>query len=77
MGQRRRVAERQAQTDMCLTIFSRTELKIGPSKAKNHEDFDFEVRLPVQPPKLALKGETNVSRPKNFVDFCFVRRKLN
>ena len=58
---------------MFLTIFGRTELKIGPSKAKNHEDLDFEAQLPVQPPKLALKGETNVSRPKNFVEKnCFL-----
>ena len=61
---------------MFLTIFSRTELKIGPSKAKNHEDLDFEVQLPVQLPKLALKGETNVSRPKNFVEKKFFSPKI-
>ena len=45
-------------------IFGCTELKIGPSRAKKSEEFDFEVRLPVQPPKLAQKGETSVSSPK-------------
>ena len=35
---------RSAQTDMILTIFGSTELMIGPSKAKNCEEIDFEVR---------------------------------
>ena len=53
-----------ATTDLFLVIFGCTELKIGPSRAKKSEEFDFEVRLPVQPPKLAQKGETSVSSPK-------------
>ena len=36
-----------------MTIFSRTDLMIGASKAKNREDFEFEVRLPAGLPKLA------------------------
>ena len=53
-----------ATTDLFLVIFGCTELKIGPSRAKKSEEFDFEVRLPVQPPKLAQKGETSLSSPK-------------
>ena len=44
-----------------------TELIIGPSGAKKCEAFDSEVRLLVQPPKLAQKGETTISRPNKFV----------
>ena len=66
-----------ATTDLFFMIFGCTELKIGPSRAKKSEEFDFEVRLPVQPPKLAQKGETSVSRPKNVVEKNMFRRKLN
>ena len=66
-----------ATMDLFLVIFGCTELKIGPSRAKKSEEFDFEVRLPVQPPKLAQKGETSVSRPKNVVEKKKIRRKLN
>ena len=52
-AQRRRVADLRAPTDIFSTIFGRTELKIGPSRAKNCEEVDFEVRSPVEPPKLA------------------------
>ena len=52
------------ETDIFSAIFGRTGLTIGASKAKNCEQFDFEVCLPVQPPKLAQKGETSVSSPK-------------
>jgi len=60
-----------APTGIFLTFFGRTDLRISPSRAKNCEEVDGEVRLPVQPPKLALKGETNASRPKNFVENLF------
>ena len=65
------VRDPQAPTDMFLRFFGRTDLRISASRAKNCEEVDGEVRLPVQPPKLALKGETNVSRPKNFVEKKF------
>ena len=61
-GWRPRVAGARAQTDVFLTSFCRTELIIGASKAKNCEEFDFEVRLPLQPLKLAQRGKTRVLR---------------
>ena len=67
-GWRRCITDSRAPTDIFLRFFGRTDLRIGASRAKNCEEVDGEVRLPVQPPKLALKGETNVSRPKNFVE---------
>ena len=66
-----------ATTDLFLVIFGCTELKISPSRAKKSEEFDFEVRLPVQPPNLAQKGEKSASRPQNVVEKHFFRRKLN
>ena len=58
---------RPVDADGHVSDDGRTELKIGASRAKNCEEFNFEVRLPVQPPKLAQKGETNASRPNKFV----------
>ena len=46
-----------AETDIFSSSFGRTDLKISASKAKNCEQFDFEVRFPVRPPKLAEKGK--------------------
>ncbi len=36
-------------SDLFLAIFGRTELRIGASKAKHCEKFDFEVRFYVAP----------------------------
>ena len=71
----RYISDPRAPTDTFPTIFGRTELIIGASRAKSCEEVDGEVRLPVQPPKLALKGETNVSRPKNFLEKTDKRKK--
>ena len=60
-----------ATTDLFLVIFGCTELKIGPSRVKKSEEFVFEVRLPVQPPKLAQKGDTQLPRLKNAINFVF------
>ena len=65
-----------AETDMFSSILGRTDLKIGASKAKNCEEFDFEVRLPVDPPKLAQKGKKCCPTPKHFVDKHFSRPKI-
>ena len=38
-------------------MFGRTDLKIVASKAKHCKEVDFEVRIPVDLPKTARKGE--------------------
>ena len=72
-GQRRRLP---APTDLFSSIFGRTELIIGASKAKNRKEFDDEVRFLVRPPKSAQKGETRLPRLENFVELFFFRQKL-
>ena len=76
-GQRRRVADLRAPMDTFLTIFGRGELTIGPSRAKNCEEVDFEVRFWLDPPKPAQKGVKRFPRPKNLDNIFFVRRKLS
>ena len=73
----RRVAYPKAPTDIFSTMFGRTELIIGASRANDCEELGFEVHSPHRPPKLAQKGETSVSRPKNVVEKNMFRRKLN
>ena len=68
MGQRRRVADPEVQTDIFLTIFGRTELIIGASRAKNCEEVDGEVRFSIDPPKPAQKGVKRLPRPKNVTE---------
>ena len=63
-------------TDIFLTIFGRTDLIIGASKAKNCVEFDFEVRFPMNPLKLAQKSEKQLPTPKKFVETNFFRQKL-
>ena len=46
-----------APTGIFLMFFGRTDLRISPSRAKKCEGLDFEVRLLVDPPKSAQKGE--------------------
>ena len=60
-----------AETVIFSSIFGRTDLIIGAFKAKKCEGFDFEIRLPVRPPKLAQKGETRYRDPKNSLQFFF------
>ena len=64
-------------TDIFLTIFGRTDLKIGSSRAKNCEELDFEVRLSVDPSKLDQKEGKRCSRPKKIAPINFLGRKLN
>ena len=64
-GLGRYISDPRAPTDIFLTIFGRTELIIGPSRAKNCEEFAVEVRFSVDPPKLHQKGIKRLSRPKN------------
>ena len=66
-----------AATDIFSSIFGRTDLRIGASKAKNCEELDFEVRLPVRPPKLIHKGKKYCPTPKFFVNFFFFRPKID
>ena len=71
-------ADPRAPTDIFSAIFSRTELIIGASRAKNCEEVDGEVRLPVQRPKLAYKGVKRFPRPKNLAETNKkIGRKLN
>ena len=66
-----------AETDIFSSILGRTDLKIGASKAKNCEEFDFEVRLPVRPPNYAQKGKKCCPTPKNFVKRFFFQPKID
>ncbi len=43
-----------------MTIFSRTELRIGVSKAKNCEEIFFEVHFYVAPGKQTKNSETQI-----------------
>ena len=75
-GGRRRITDLRAPTDIFLSIFGRTELRIGPSRAKNCQEVDFEVRFSLEASKPAQKGEKRFPRPKNLAVFFF-RQKLN
>ena len=66
-----------AETVIFSLIFGRTDLKIDASKAKNCEDVDFEVRIPVDLPKTAQKGEKRYSTPTSFRKQKKISRKLN
>ena len=66
----------RAQTGIFSPSFGRTELIIVSSRAKKCEDFDSEVRLPVQPPKLDQKGVERFPRPKNLADFFCCSPKI-
>ena len=70
-GGRRRITDLRAPTDIFLSIFGRTELRIGPSRAKNCQEVDFEVRFSLEASKPAQKGEKRFPRPKNLADFFF------
>ena len=51
-------------------------LIIGASKAKNCQEFDFEVRFPVLSPKLAKKANTQMQKAKKLVEEKIVAEKL-
>ena len=72
----RRITGPKAQTDIFSMIFGRTELRIGPSRAKNCQEVDFEVRFSLEASKPAQKGEKRFPRPKNLADFFFVSPKI-
>ena len=69
---RPRRRRRQNPDHVFLSIFGRTDLIIGGSKAKNCVEVYFEVRLPVDPPKLAKTSQ----KPKNSPGKCCFGRKL-
>ena len=46
---------------MFWTIFGRTELIIGASKAKHCQTFDFDIRFYVAPPNPDMKPEKIIS----------------
>ncbi len=50
---------------MFMTIFGRTDLRKSLSRAKFHEESDFEVGLAVAPQKTRQIEEKEVSRPTN------------
>ncbi len=56
-------SESRAKTDICSSISSRTNHRIGALKAKFCEDADFEVHLLLDSPKPA-KQNKNDFRPK-------------
>ena len=57
-------------------IFSRTDLRISLSKAKNCEETDFDVQKAVAPPKLVKKAEKQKNLSENFAKKIFRRRKM-
>ena len=61
---------------MFSSIVGRTDPRIGASKAKNCEEVDFEVRKPLDLPKLTKKRKKLYPRPKNVADFFFVPPKI-
>ena len=46
------------------TIFGRTELRIGQSRAKNYEESDFDVQKSLAPPKSVENHEKSKTNPK-------------
>ena len=73
----RYISDPRAPTDIFPTIFGRTELIIGASRAKNCEEFAVEVRFSVDPPKLDQKGVKRFSRPKNLGEQKFWGPKID
>ena len=67
-----RPRRRQLPDHLFLSIFGRTDLIIGGSKAKNCVEAYFEVRLPVDPPKLAKTSQKRFPTPKNAPEIFFV-----
>ena len=65
------------ETDAFSSIFGRTDLRIGPSKAKYCEEFDFEVRLPVRPPKLLRTRQKLLSDTEKFRPTIFFLPKID
>ena len=60
-----------------MSIFGRTELRIGPSRAKNCQEVDFEVRFSLEASKPAQKGEKRFPRPKNLAVFILLRQDFS
>ena len=54
-------------------IFSRTDLRISQSRAKHHEESDFEVRFGVAPQKPYQKCEKLIFRSKQIAQKIFSR----
>ena len=73
---RPRRRRRQNPDHVFLSIFGRTDLIIGGSKTKNCVEVYFEVRLPVDSPKLAKTRQKRFPIPKNSPEFLFFRPKI-
>ena len=73
---RPRRRRRQNPDHVFLSIFGRTDLIIGGSKAKNCMEVYFEVRLPVDSPKLAKTSQKRFPTPNNSPGNIFFGRKL-
>ena len=65
-----------AETNIFSSMFGRTDLIIGASKAKNREEFDFDVHLPAETQKLVQTSKKCCPTLKNFVDKNFCRPKI-
>ena len=72
----RYISDPRAPTDIFPTIFGRTELRIGESRAKNCEEVDGQLRFSIDPPKPAQKGVKRFPRSKNFTENKKIGRKL-
>ena len=73
----RYISDPRAPTDIFPTIFGRTGLRIGGSRAKNCEEVAVEVRFSVDPPKLDQKGVKRFFRPKNLGEKFFGGSKID
>ena len=74
---RPRRRRRQNPDHVFLSIFGRTDLIIGGSKAKNCVEVYFEVHLPVDPQNLAKTSQKRFLTPKNSPGFVlFVGQQL-
>ena len=60
-----------------LMIFSRTDLRIGLSRAKNCKESDCDVHFCVAPPKPAEKAEKRKKLTEKITIFFFDVEKLN
>ena len=60
-----------------LMIFSRTDLRIGVSRAKNCKESDCDVHFCVAPPKLVKKNEKQKFLTEQIAKKCLNVEKLN
>ena len=61
---------------MFLTIFGRTDLRIGVSGSKFDAEADSQLRFAVAPQKHSKSYEKLIVRSKNFANICFWHQKM-